>query len=161
MWLLDASKIELVEFVGKVPPYAILSHTWGDEEVSFRDLRTNNRSTLEEKKKKGYAKIKGACQRALDRGLQWAWVDTCCINKASSAELSEAINSMFQWYNEASVCYAYLADVHDGQDREQFSTSRWFTRGWTLQEVHPHLTHSGATSIGQRGSRAAQPGVHC
>jgi hypothetical protein len=155
MWLLDTSKIELVEFVGKVPPYAILSHTWGDEEVSFQDLQTQSPSTLEKKKNKGYAKIKGTCQLALDSGLGWAWVDTCCIDKASSAELSEAINSMFQWYKEARVCYAYLADVHDSTEREpflssreqfadvhhdsnyreQFSSSRWFTRGWTLQEL--------------------------
>lgn len=80
------------------------------------------------------------CEQAQRDGLHYAWVYTCCIDKRSSSELSEAINSMFNWYSCASVCYAYLADVYNhGDDNndilDAFSHSRWFTRGWTLQEL--------------------------
>lgn len=60
------------------------------------------------------------------------WVDTCCIDKSSSAELSEAINSMFAWYRNAKICYVFLADT---SGRESMGSSRWFRRGWTLQEL--------------------------
>ncbi|KAH8901906.1 HET-domain-containing protein [Coniochaeta sp. PMI_546] len=131
MRLLNTTTIELTEFVGEVPPYAILSHTWGDEEVTFQDMTCNKQAAA--RKKGYYSKILGACDQArVEDGLEWVWVDTCCIDKSSSAELSEAINSMFQWYNKARVCYAYLSDV---QNETQFTFSRWFTRGWTLQEL--------------------------
>lgn len=141
MWLLDVSTLNLHEFQGRanIPSYAILSHTWGDEEVSFRDW--DERPELAQQKA-GYDKIARTCQRAKDDGYQWAWVDTCCIDKRSSADLSEAINSMFEWYERAGVCYAFLADVPDAGGMEtspdaddEFSRSRWFTRGWTLQEL--------------------------
>ena len=90
-------------------------------------------------------KIRCSCERAVLDGLQWIWVDSCCIDKMSSAELSEAINSMFHWYRKAQVCYAYLSDVFipwpdDGMNAAslasyQFRNSRWFRRGWTLQEL--------------------------
>ena len=100
---------------------------------------TNNAKT-----KAGYSKIEYSRTQAAKEGLEHVWVDTCCIDKASSAELSEAINSMYQWYKAAKVCYAYLADVsiHDASigagfssSNSAFATSKWFTRGWTLQEL--------------------------
>jgi len=135
MRLLNVDSRELVEFYGDdIPPYAILSHTWGKEEVSFQDLAKEGH-----REKKGYAKIEGCCQQAQRDNIDWVWVDTCCIDKTSSSELGEAINSMFRWYEISKVCYAYLEDVPSGQDpfesRSAFQTSRWFTRGWTLQEL--------------------------
>ncbi|KAH0434875.1 het domain-containing protein [Colletotrichum camelliae] len=141
MRLIDVNSFKLLEFSGsKIPPYAILSHTWGDEEVSFQDWQ----DLQEASKKAGYAKIYGACQQAKADGHEWLWVDTNCIDKTSSAELSEAINSMFQWYAKSEVCYAYLQDIPTAATAtesekdalmEQFKGSRWFTRGWTLQEL--------------------------
>jgi Heterokaryon incompatibility protein (HET) len=81
--------------------------------------------------KAGYEKIRYASNQAIVDGFRFLWADTCCIDKTSSAELSEAINSMFQWYQQASICYAYVEDVM----LDDFNTSRWFTRGWTLQEL--------------------------
>jgi hypothetical protein len=124
----------------KVPPYAILSHTWHDgHEVTFDDLSTGNG-----KDKAGYNKILFCARQARRDGLDYCWVDTCCINKSSSAELSEALNSMFRWYQNAQKCYVYLSDVSsyvtDGGESSRrwkpaFRQSRWFTRGWTLQEL--------------------------
>ena len=136
MRLLSASTLQFREFHGsKVPYYAILSHTWGEEEVSFQDMQTGSHE-----EKAGFAKIKCCCALAASEGWEYVWVDTCCIDKTSSAELSEAINSMFDWYRGAQVCYAYLADVAssyvDHYDPDSaFRQSRWFTRGWTLQEL--------------------------
>jgi hypothetical protein len=117
----------------EIPPYAILSHRWGDEEVSFQDMQAQRSS------KRDYSKISRFCDRAAQDGFAYAWIDTCCINKESSAELSEAINSMFRWYKLAAVCYAYLADVPANNDRPglfaDFKQSQWFDRGWTLQEL--------------------------
>jgi hypothetical protein len=88
------------------------------------------------RQKNGWSKVEGCCKEASMHGLSYVWIDTCCINKDSSAELSEAINSMFAWYREAAVCFAYLSDVnHDWQGLRPFHNSRWFSRGWTLQEL--------------------------
>ncbi|PMD44862.1 HET-domain-containing protein [Hyaloscypha variabilis F] len=137
MRLLHTQTLTLYEFPpNAIPPYAILSHTWGegDEEVKLQDLGARG-----VERKAGYAKIKGCCRQAQEDGLAYAWVDTCCIDKTSSAELSEAINSMFRWYANAKVCYTYLVDVpSSGVDQNglvNFMSSRWFTRGWTLQEL--------------------------
>jgi hypothetical protein len=130
MWLLDTNTTELQSFLDKsIPQYAILSHTWGTEEVSFQDLQS---SQVRIQNFDGYLKIKTCCAQAASDGFQYVWIDTCCIDKTSSAELSEAINSMFDWYRSAVECYVYLADISSGSD---FSQSRWFTRGWTLQEL--------------------------
>ncbi|KAK5630773.1 hypothetical protein RRF57_006488 [Xylaria bambusicola] len=120
-----------MQFFGdEIPPYAILSHTWGKEEVTFQDLQT-----LEHKSKQGYVKIEQTCRRAARKGCEWVWIDTCCIDKSSSAELSEAINSMFEWYQKAEICYVFLADVPPSENLEHiFRQARWLTRGWTLQE---------------------------
>ncbi|KAH8800819.1 heterokaryon incompatibility protein-domain-containing protein [Xylogone sp. PMI_703] len=138
MRLLNVRTLEFEDFVGEVgidiPLYAILSHTWGEGEVSFAD-HVGRQSWS----KKGYEKIRGCCRLAKSEGFQYAWIDTCCIDKSSSAELSEAINSMFTWYHDAAVCYVYLNDVDASEDptalESSFSRSRWFTRGWTLQEL--------------------------
>jgi hypothetical protein len=100
------------------------------EEILFQDL------AADPSRKVGYAKVKGTCELAAKQGYEWAWIDTCCIDKSSSAESSEAINSMFRWYQKASVCYAYLSDISwELQGSGEIVNSRWFTRGWTLQEL--------------------------
>ncbi len=137
MRLLHSTHLKLVEFMERdLPPYAILSHTWEMEEVSFQEMQSDDA-----KSRKGYSKIEGCCKVAAAWGFEYVWVDTCCIDKTSSAELSEAINSMFAWYQKADVCYVYLSDYpfpaqKDNSLMEQsFKNSRWFTRGWTLQEL--------------------------
>jgi hypothetical protein len=126
-----------------IPRYAILSHTWGadDEEVTFKDLMEDTG-----KNKAGYKKIEFCRKQAVKDGIQCFWVDTCCIDKSSSAELMESINSMFRYYKDASKCYVYLCDVSTSGDSTNAQSSltiweaalrqsRWFTRGWTLQEL--------------------------
>jgi hypothetical protein len=126
-----------------IPPYAILSHTWGadTEEVTFVDLIKSSG-----KDKPGYKKIRFCGQQARQDGLQYFWVDTCCIDKMDKAELSYAIRSMFRWYQNATRCYVYLSDVSTRERRcddmpgkltwePAFRSSLWFTRGWTLQEL--------------------------
>lgn len=126
-----------------IPHYAILSHTWGadGEEVTFKDLMEGT-----SRNKAGYQKLEFCRKQAAMDDLQHFWVDTCCIDKSSSAELTEAINSMFRWYQNASRCYVYLSDVStsgNNADSQSSSTSweaafrksRWFRRGWTLQEM--------------------------
>ncbi|KAH7324024.1 heterokaryon incompatibility protein-domain-containing protein [Rhexocercosporidium sp. MPI-PUGE-AT-0058] len=127
MRLLDTHTLELEDFSSKVPPqYAILSHTWEEEEVTFEEIGTE-----EGKSKIGYRKIEDCCEQARDDGYDYVWIDTCCIDKKSSSELSEAINRMYSYYKDADICYAYLCDVPG----VAFAKSRWFTRGWTLQEL--------------------------
>lgn len=118
-----------------IPRYAILSHTWEDEEVSLQDITASDVSYTT--KKKGYEKIRNCCAVAKRNNIDHVWIDSCCIDKTSSAELSEAINSMYRWYLEAEVCYAYLSDVSPSNEDTpvQITKSRWFTRGWTLQEL--------------------------
>ena len=145
MWLLSTGRAKLHEFASpeSVPGgYAILSHVWDKAEQSFQELRrlaeecavsgTNPRDLAS-------PKIRCCCELAERHGYQWLWADTCCIDKTSSAELSEAINSMFRYYSLADVCYAYLRDVsHDDflHDVDSaFRKSKWYSRGWTLQEL--------------------------
>ncbi|KAF4839325.1 Vegetative incompatibility protein HET-E-1 [Colletotrichum siamense] len=157
MWLIDITDpqaLDLVEFLGDpTKPYAILSHTWGDKEVTFdkfNDMTASQKQSPDRRgaatssdiqSSAGFVKILRAADMARSQGFNYLWVDTCCINKASSAELSESINSMYLWYQKAAVCYAYLSDVASnsirciGQEESQFKTSRWFKRGWTLQEL--------------------------
>jgi hypothetical protein len=141
MRLINGLSYKLEEFTDdELPTYAILSHTWGVEEVSFQDICNGNGSFELFRDREGYKKIKFCCQQAWSEGIRYSWVDTCCIDKTSSAELSEAINSMFRWYKRATVCYALLTDVHEVLDElklldSPLRASRWFTRGWTLQEL--------------------------
>ena len=125
MHLLNTTTRKLKYFLN-IPPYAILSHTWGEEEVAFDDIDQPHAADL-----KGYTKIVKSCAQASQDGFDWIWIDTCCIDKRSSAELSEAINLMYTWYWNAELCYAYLADL----PQTAFGNSKWFTRGWTLQEL--------------------------
>jgi hypothetical protein len=126
-----------------IPPYAILSHTWGAdaEEVTFADVAEGGN-----KHKSGCKKIRLCGEQAHQDGLQYFWVDTCCIDKTDKAELSLAIQSMFRWYQNATKCYVYLSDVSTKKRKANiisteftwepaFRSSRWFTRGWTLQEL--------------------------
>lgn len=144
MRLLNTSTYLLEEFFeDAIPLYAILSHRWEAEEVIFQDYDplhgfTNSRN------KQGWSKVEGSCKQSVEDGYDWVWIDTCCIDKSSSAELSEAINSMFNWYKLADICYAYLSDVGDIAGSATVSTlleegdfvkSKWFRRGWTLQEL--------------------------
>jgi hypothetical protein len=191
MRLINTATLELEEFPGLVPKYAILSHTWGDDEITLQDWKLKTPLALYsnllpaagpkadkasqgddldraapfqrdfshrrvgsdlsiinwlsglglEDTKFAYWKILKACLRARSDDLHYLWVDTNCIDKTSSAELSEAINSMYAWYRNASVCYAYLMDVPSDMEEKcdasnsRFRRSRWFKRGWTLQEL--------------------------
>ncbi|ETS80401.1 hypothetical protein PFICI_07930 [Pestalotiopsis fici W106-1] len=121
-----------------IPSYAILSHTWGpdDDEVTYRDLCDQTGVN-----KPGHWKLQVCSNQASRDGLEYSWIDTCCIDKSSSAELTEALNSMFRWYQNAAKCYVLLSDVlspFPGPPAElpsAFWTSRWFSLGWTLQEL--------------------------
>ena len=153
MRLINVRTRRTEEFYGKaIPKYAILSHTWGPREITLQTMQTFGASY-----KRWPLKLSGLCMQAADDGIDYVWVDTCCINKMDLVELSEAINSMFTWYQKAAVCYAYLADVeleseelepenlepemleepeeHATRNWKAFCRSRWFTRGWTLQEL--------------------------
>ncbi|KAH8601786.1 hypothetical protein B0O99DRAFT_562479, partial [Bisporella sp. PMI_857] len=136
-------EFKLTTFVADNIPqkYAILSHTWETEEVTFEDFQDGTAT-----KKAGYKKIQFCGEQAKRDGLQYFWVDTCCINKSNSTELAEAVNSMFRWYRKAAKCYVYLSDVSITKRKAKsrfveftweptFRASKWFTRGWTLQEL--------------------------
>ncbi|KAI1489129.1 HET-domain-containing protein [Biscogniauxia mediterranea] len=116
--------------------YAILSHTWEKDEVVFEDISHNTESL---KSEASIFKIRKVCEQAVGDGYDYVWIDTICIDKRSSAELSEAINSMFAWYRDAATCYAFMIDAPDNtstvEAKAEFSKSKWFRRGWTLQEL--------------------------
>lgn len=156
MRLVHIDTLEMKEFQAPPDNYAILSHCWTDDEISFKDFVKRRRTDSH-----GYWKVKRFCEfiqrcQFMRRSspkpgfqfiscdkmpikIEWIWIDTCCIDKRSSAELSEAINSMWTWYSEASYCIVYLADVPSKIDSQQIPEyvwkSRWLTRGWTLQEL--------------------------
>lgn len=138
---------------GPVPAYAILSHTWGGEEIIYQELKKGkDRSRIVSKA--GWKKIQFCAQQAARDGLEYFWVDTCCIDKKNAVELGTAINSMFRWYRDAARCYVYLTDVSKSDDQrtweEAFRKSRWFTRGWTLQELVAPRTVDFFDSDGER-----------
>ncbi|KAI1264607.1 heterokaryon incompatibility protein-domain-containing protein [Xylariaceae sp. FL1019] len=134
MWLLDTDSLELKEFGDELPSYSILSHTWGHEEVTFKDLQHGWLTNP------GSRKLRATCKQSSLDGYRWTWIDTCCIDRTSHDALQEAIRSMYKWYAQAAACYVHLADVRSigsidtGNDSE-FRRSRWFTRSWTLQEL--------------------------
>ncbi|KAI0366297.1 HET-domain-containing protein [Pilatotrama ljubarskyi] len=145
MWLLNTRTAELRQFASSQGlRYAIISHVWQQEpkEQTFHEVR----AILVRCKESGEdplpllsRKIQDCCRMAARAGHEWLWLDTCCIDQHSSAELSEAINSMFAWYSDAQVCYVYLHDVGDDEDPSvegsAFRRGVWHTRGWTLQEL--------------------------
>lgn len=111
-------------------------HTWNDEEVTFNEIQDPTSSKAASNAR--WAKIHGACAKASRDGYGYMWMDTCCIDKSSSSELSEAVNSMFLWYQKADICYTYLnvkARVRTNRWTLSFQAARWFSRGWTLQEL--------------------------
>ena len=161
MRLINVETLELESFVGDLgrglPAYAILSHVWTNEEVSYQQM--TGLLPLSENAK-GYRKIIDFCAKARNEGFDYAWIDTCCIDKTSSAELSEAINSMFQWYRDSAACYVYLGDVPSTENPvsrdSAFRRSRWFTRGWTLQELlAPHEVIFCADDWQEIGTKAS------
>jgi hypothetical protein len=150
---------ELPEDLSPTPPYAILSHTWlsngpeGVREITYQDLKTSYLKLRHGGlKRAGWSKLVRYCDRSAKDGWDWAWMDTCCIDKTNPADTEEAINAMFRWYQGAGICYAYLSDVElpDNDDQKDitdqaddrlealkhsFCMSTWFSRGWTLQEL--------------------------
>ncbi|KAI0820358.1 heterokaryon incompatibility protein-domain-containing protein [Trametes gibbosa] len=155
MYLLDTTtgRLELVDDPRK-ESYAILSHVWQHEgEQTFQDIQALNQGLVRQLSSvlrvrrnepvsilpRASAKIRECCEYARNHGFKKIWIDTCCIDKSSSSELSEAINSMYEWYAGADVCFAYLSDVSDAENPRRrnsfFRRSRWFRRGWTLQEL--------------------------
>ncbi|KAI4189735.1 MAG: hypothetical protein LQ348_003756 [Seirophora lacunosa] len=150
MRLLHTKTLQFHEFFdAKIPPYAILSHRWGEGEVTFKEIRKGKAQPGP-----GLTKIKKFCTLAASKGHEWAWIDTCCIDKRSSAELSESINAMYKWYRNARQCFVYLidfelsaqesrnkrevkdfADMFDLDFADRLRRSSWFKRGWTLQEL--------------------------
>lgn len=153
-------RLETVSDERNVPPYAILSHRWLRQEVQYPDIIAlgseieDDTLDITASRPKGvrnddtgeaasWHKIRTTCRLAAEQGLDYAWIDTCCIDKSSSSELSEAINSMFIWYRRSEICFVYLQDVHvtyagsESMDlfKEAFQASEWFDRGWTLQEL--------------------------
>ena len=172
MRLLECSygKFQLTtDLVRDIPRYAILSHTWGPdtEEVTFRDLVDGTGEG-----KIGYKKIRFCAEQAERDGLQYFWVDTCCIDKSNNNELSTAINSMFRWYRNAARCYVYLSGISamDCDNSQQsglawesaFRAHRWFTRGWTLQELLAPASVEFFTQDGRRlgDKRSLEQQIH-
>lgn len=150
MRLINVKTFELESFSGSesdIPTYSILSHTWTSDELVYDDLRNGASKLLIRSRR--FDKIREACYQARRDGYAYMWVDTCCIDKTSSTELSEAINSMFKYYSQSAVCYVYLDDFAVGIKKRnkdsgeleletwdtRFEKARWFTRGWTLQEL--------------------------
>ncbi|KAI0012826.1 HET-domain-containing protein [Xylariaceae sp. FL0662B] len=141
----ETATLKLVEKRANETPnikYAILSHTWEDDEVIFEDIesgRANYASLETPAALASLSKLLGACVQADNDGFAYIWIDSCCIDKRSSAELSEAINSMFAWYQDATICYAFLLgapnELKTTESKTKFAKNRWFTRGWTLQEL--------------------------
>jgi hypothetical protein len=159
----DSRKLVLRTFESSdLPAYAILSHTWDTDnsrEVDFQDLEAGRGEA-----KEGYKKIAFCAKQVARDGLQYFWVDTCCINRSSDAELSESINRMFQWYKQATRCYVYLSDVDSasGDWEAAVRRSRWFTRGWTLQElIAPQRVLFYARDGGQLGDKLSLERLIC
>lgn len=137
MRLINVHTLEIEEFFEDgIPEYSILSHTWGLEEASFEQWTEHPNPA--ESTKRGFVKVLSACRLSQREGFKYIWVDTVCIDKSNRVELTEALNSMFKWYRASAVCYAYLEDLQRQPaaiQMKQLPTCRWFTRGWTLQEL--------------------------
>lgn len=155
MHLINVETLELEYFLTENDvAYAILSHRWEDEEVLYEHMAPHGRLQHLARSRRGWTKVTRCCEEARGDSLKYVWIDTCCINKDSSAELQEAINSMFRWYADAKVCYAYLSDIPPNSGSDGFTNSRWFTRGWTLQELlAPEIVDFFDTDWGFLGTR--------
>lgn len=129
-----------------IQPYAILSHTWSSDEILYSDIINATAPS-----RGAYPKVRNVCDQALQDGYDYVGIDTCCIDKSSSAEMSEAVNSMYSWYQRAAVCYTFLADC---DDKGNLAQCRWFTRGFTLQELiaprHVFFYSANWTKIGDK-----------
>lgn len=147
MRLLNVHTGEFRDFHGdRIPPYVVTSHRWSSNESTYKDVLKKKNPERE-----GYQKILRFCAfarqvfrdpKSPEKPIDWIWIDTCCINQNSSAEVSESINSMWSWYSQATHCIAHLKDVRSftsggGQEGVlfDFRKSEWFERGWTLQEL--------------------------
>lgn len=150
MRLINCATLGFEDFIGKnVPPYVILSHTWGAYEISYKDYCDTK--DLRQMTGPQAEKILMTCDIAVSKGYQYvcestfrhdhdkiashtvltrSGIDTCCIDKSSSAELTEAINSMFKWYKRAVECVVHLGDFDTDDPGAEFARCRWFTRGW-------------------------------
>jgi hypothetical protein len=155
-------RLVLTDFRSKtIPPYAILSHRWSDSEILLEHIARN----AYKDKQEGYQKLQFCAKQAAQDGLQYFWIDTCCIDKWNLPERSKAINSMFRWYNNAVRCYVFLSDVSTSAATEpvqrsaweaSFRASTWFTRGWTLQELIAPVSVEFFSCEGQRiGDKAS------
>ena len=120
-----------------VPDYVILSHRWSHAEVIYDDFALGDLRSADHpaRVKEGFSKVEKACHRASQDGYDWIWIDSCCIDKSSSAVLQESINSMWNYYASGNICYVYMVDVEDEAAgwTATFLGSEWFDRGWTLQ----------------------------
>ncbi|KAI0755350.1 hypothetical protein C8Q80DRAFT_428126 [Daedaleopsis nitida] len=165
MWLLSTDRAELEYFVSAEKAaeaeYAILCHIWNKTEQSFQEteaLRAKCAAGGTNPRDFSSDKVRESCKLAERHGYKWIWNDTCCLDKTSSSELSEAINSMFSYYSLAAICYAYLQDVEASNAESQWKRSRWFTRGWTLQELiapnHVLLLYQDWTPKGMKADLA-------
>lgn len=143
MWLLNTASLQLERHDGSLPKYAILSHRWEQDEVDFNQVYSGAAAV---QNRRGWCKVLNCCRLARNAGILYAWIDTCCIDKSNSVDFQEAINSMYSYYERSSRCYAFLSDVHSSGNTasedelfDEISRSKWFTRGWTLQElIAPH-----------------------
>ncbi|KAI0739965.1 heterokaryon incompatibility protein-domain-containing protein [Daedaleopsis nitida] len=146
MWLLSTARAELQHFASPKQAaeagFAILSHVWNEKEQTFQEtqaLAAQCDADHSNPRDRSTPKVRQSCEFAENQDFDWIWNDACCIDKTSSSELSEAINSMFTYYSLAEVCYAYLEDVPSADNSiasyRQLRSSRWFRRGWTLQEL--------------------------
>jgi hypothetical protein len=168
MRLINVRTFQLEEFAeNEVVDYVILSHTWGKREVTYHEFLSGAWKHDDTRNRK----IIRCCARAVFDGFEYCWIDTCCINKDSSAELSEAINSMYKWYAAASICYAYLEDFPEsiiaggsggdpGEVEKTMARCRWFTRGWTLQElIAPAVVEFYAADWSEIGTKMSMQGA--
>lgn len=133
MRLYNVQTLELKNFLHNVPRYVVASHRWAvGSEATIDDVRYKRNT-----ERSGYKKVEGFARyvRQHINNVEWLWIDTCCVNQESSQEVTEAVNSMFAWYRAAELCIAYLADVVDTENTNEFKNSSWFRRGWTLQEL--------------------------
>ncbi|KAJ9606982.1 hypothetical protein H2200_008993 [Cladophialophora chaetospira] len=129
MRLINVQTLRMKEFFEPdIPPYVILSHRWQKDEITLQEYEQGDAPSS-----CSYHKIENLRRLAVEENIEWIWLDTCCIDKRNSTELSEAINSMFKWYARSQFCVAYLFDIESGVN--DITTSSWWTRCWTLQEL--------------------------